>query len=370
MYLRYDSDRGKLDSRARRGIYLGPVPEGRRSVNILSLDTGKVVARSQQDCELFATDFPWSSSKQHADSGKDDDLLDFPSSAEGVVSGENTAQPEVVKGEPVDYENQEHKQPADSAQPEQQHVPQDDLSGLRRSSRNRSAPVDEYQQFLPTRRTQPAVPKPRRRGQHNPGEDAVNFTVRDDDSPTYREAMDGPEVESWLAAIDEELMNHKKKKTFEMAKTPGGSTLIGSIWVFKRKRGADGSVVRYKARLCAAGSQQKQGDSYDLTFAPTPKMTSLRMFFAFATSRGWSIVQLDVVGAFLIPSLPSTDKIYMRAPPGMSLPPTYSLFLLKALYGLHQSPRLWNAEINATLKSINFVPTDADPCVYTIYYVR
>jgi hypothetical protein len=56
----------------------------------------------------------------------------------------------------------------------------------------------------------------------------------------------------------------------------------------------------------------------------------------------------------------------MRAPTGVKLPPGFSFLLIKALYGLHQSPRLWNAEFNSTLKKLGFVPTDADPCLYTM----
>ena len=111
---------------------------------------------------------------------------------------------------------------------------------------------------------------------------------------------------------------------------------------------------------------QKFGEHYNLTFAPTPKLTSLRLFVAYAMFRRWTITQLDVVCAFLIPKLPISQKIYMRPPTGIKLPTGYSLLLLRALYGLHQSPRLWNAEINATLKSLGFEPTDADPCVYTM----
>ena len=56
----------------------------------------------------------------------------------------------------------------------------------------------------------------------------------------------------------------------------------------------------------------------------------------------------------------------MRPPSGVQLPPGCSMRLRRALYGLHQSPRLWNQEINGTLLYLGFVPSDADPCVYTM----
>ena len=194
-YLRYDSDKGKLDSRTRRGIYLGPVSEGRRSVHILSLDTGKVVSRSQQDCEFFPTDFPRSSGSCGAEASDDDDLFEFPPLSEGVRR-EASVQPNLdLKVEPVEHEDQEHKQQPDPSQ-QQQPVPQSILDPPRRSSRHRSQPVDEYKKFLPTRRgLEEPESQPRSRSSHLPGEYAVNYTVRDDDSPTYRQAMEGSEAE-------------------------------------------------------------------------------------------------------------------------------------------------------------------------------
>ena len=196
----------------------------------------------------------------------------------------------------------------------------------------------------------------------------VNFTdtLDNGDSPKYRQAINGDEARFWLAAIEEELANQKTRKSYKAVETPPGASLIGSVWVLKRKRGRNGEIVRYKARLCAAGNMQKQGDTYDETFAPTPSVTSLRILLAFAVSKSWTITQLDVVSAFLIPKLPDTTKIYMRPPAGMKLPFGWSLLLQRALYGLHQSARLWHAEIDGSLRSIDFIPTDADPCVYTM----
>eukprot|EP00957_Ditylum_brightwellii_P137950 10517403-Ditylum_brightwellii.AAC.1 len=40
------------------------------------------------------------------------------------------------------------------------------------------------------------------------------------------------------------------------------------IWSFKRKRHADGSLAKYKARLCCHGGQQQWGVNYYETYAP------------------------------------------------------------------------------------------------------
>ncbi len=38
--------------------------------------------------------------------------------------------------------------------------------------------------------------------------------------------------------------------------------------------------------------------------------------------------------------------------------------LHKSLYGLKQSPRAWNQKLDAFLKSIEFMKSEADPSVY------
>jgi hypothetical protein len=35
------------------------------------------------------------------------------------------------------------------------------------------------------------------------------------------------------------------------------------------------------------------------------------------------------------------------------------------LYGLKQSPRAWNIKLNQTLKSLGFIRTPSEPCIYT-----
>ncbi|GJS30813.1 ribonuclease H-like domain-containing protein [Tanacetum coccineum] len=90
--------------------------------------------------------------------------------------------------------------------------------------------------------------------------------------------------------------------------------MVRSMWLFKHKFHADGTLSHFKARLVANGSSQQLGVDFDETFSPVVKLATTRKVLCLAMSRKWTIHQLDVKNAFLNGYLPET--IYMHQPPG------------------------------------------------------
>ena len=341
MCLRYGTDKRKLDSRALETVNLGPVSAGRKSRYLFSIATSRLISRSDNDCQFFPMTFPFASTPAHSppDSHADDSIIEFVDASDDAVGvNEGVRVPDHVPA-------QAEKADVDVPQPEVQQAPSDQVpddgnpSVLRRSTRIRSPPANDYSVHLPARRiAKPARPH---HEQIMSCKEIIDLAeaLFDGDSPTHREAMASPNAVQWLGACDEEVSSLYKKEAFRVVKTPYGVLLINAVWVLKRKRGRDGLITRYKARMCAATSMQVKGDTYDLTFSPTPTSTSLRTLLAFAVSRSWTLTQSDMVTAFLVPELPAGTKIYMRAPAGMDLPADHSLLLQRSLYGLHQSAR-------------------------------
>nr|GFA79197.1 ribonuclease H-like domain-containing protein [Tanacetum cinerariifolium] len=90
-----------------------------------------------------------------------------------------------------------------------------------------------------------------------------------------------------------------KNGTWILVPKPTGVNMVHSMWLFKHKFHANGTLSRYKARLVANGSSQQQGIDVDDTFSPGVKPATIRTVLCLAVSRKWPIHQLDVKNAFL-----------------------------------------------------------------------
>ena len=184
------------------------------------------------------------------------------------------------------------------------------------------------------------------------------------DPKSYQEAMKNENSEKWNQAMKTEMKSLDKNEVWDLVPLPEGRKAIGCKWVYKTKRNADGKIERYKARLVAQGFTQKFGIDYDETFSPVIRFESVRTIIAIAASLGLNLHQMDIKTAFLNGEL--KEEIYMRQPPGFAEPGKENLVckLKRSLYGLKQSARCWNTELDNKLKLMGFSQTTSDPCLY------
>ncbi|GJS84254.1 putative ribonuclease H-like domain-containing protein [Tanacetum coccineum] len=109
------------------------------------------------------------------------------------------------------------------------------------------------------------------------------------------------EDESWVDAMQEELLQFKIQKVWILVDLPYGKKVIGTKWVYRNKKDKRGVMVRNKASTFLYG-------------------------------------KID-------------EEVYVSQPPGFVDPkfPKKVYKVVKALYGLHQAPRPWYATLSTFL---------------------
>eukprot|EP00795_Rhopilema_esculentum_P006981 gene6981-biopygen8411 len=83
-----------------------------------------------------------------------------------------------------------------------------------------------------------------------------------DEPRKIQDAWTGEHASEWKEANDAEYSSLIKSKTWDLVPIPKEKNIVGSKWVFKVKRNADGSVDRFKSRLVAQGYSQAEGIDY------------------------------------------------------------------------------------------------------------
>jgi len=179
---------------------------------------------------------------------------------------------------------------------------------------------------------------------------------------TYREAVQSPESEKWIKAMEVELTELKRQNTWDLCPLPPGRQAIPGRWVNVIKETTDGPI--FKSRWVAKGFRQQPGLDFNETYANTVNPVVYRLVLAFAALQDWEIHQWDVKSAF--PNANIREEIYVKQPIGFEVPGSEQLVcrLNKALYGLKQSAREWEHTLKAMVSKIGLKPLETDQSVY------
>ncbi|GKA39883.1 putative ribonuclease H-like domain-containing protein [Tanacetum coccineum] len=139
------------------------------------------------------------------------------------------------------------------------------------------------------------------------------------------------EEESWVEAMQEELLQFKLLNVWTLVDLPYGKKAIGSKWVFRNKKDQRGIVVRNKSRQVAQGHRQEKGIDYDDVFAP--------------------VARIEAISAFLYGTI--EEEVYVKQPLGFVDPafPDKVYKVEKALYGLHQALRACMKSANTPMET-------------------
>ena len=94
------------------------------------------------------------------------------------------------------------------------------------------------------------------------------------------------------------------------------------------------------------------------------RLEAIRLFLAFASFKGFTVYQLDVKSALLYGKV--QELVYVKQPPGFTDPdhPDRVYKLYKALYGLHQAPRVWYETLSTHLLENGFERGQIDSTLF------
>ncbi|CAJ2674628.1 unnamed protein product [Trifolium pratense] len=346
----HEAQRSKLDYRAQKCVFLG-YKAGMKGFTVLVLHSGAIItSRNVQFEELI---FPYSSTTQtweyidpSATTTNNNHLASSPST---FTTPDDTTNPNIIITTPASLSQQIIPSPPPQA---------------RISSRLKRPPshLADYVCNTTLNYTTP-YPIQNYTSHDQLSKDQLAYTLSlltDTEPSSYTEAC---KHDCWVKAMQSELQALQQNNTWTIVPLPSGIKPIGSKWVYKIKRKADGSIERYKARLVAKGYNQIEGVDYFETFSPVAKMTTIRTVLAIASINNWFVHQLDVNNAFLHGDL--CEDVYMQIPQGLEgISAGHVCKLVKSLYGLKQTSRKWYEKLSQSLNELQFHSVPSDPTLF------
>ena len=188
------------------------------------------------------------------------------------------------------------------------------------------------------------------------------------DKKEFFKAMQA-EVQSMFDGDIWEVVPRSEMESHYAAKRAKGQDVkreqIMMIWSFKRKRNPDGTLTKFKARLCCHGGQQQWGLNYWDTYAPVVSWSSIRILLTLSKLHGMYTKSIDFVQAY--PQAKIKTTIFLRPPQGIELSEGDKQSVLKLkrnLYGLKDAGRTWFEHLSDGLRDMGFSATISDPCIF------
>ena len=195
--------------------------------------------------------------------------------------------------------------------------------------------------------------------------------LRDPDYPSQGWALNqaNPERESWLQATLAEiktLVDAGAIEAIPLSSIPAGTNIMRSLFVYRRKRDAEGNPIKDKARLVCDGSSSTSDDP---TFSPTCQLSTVKLLSAFAVHHSTLQHQTDISAAYVQAPMHRND-VYMRLPRNLDLMRDengnqLALHIHKSLYGHPVSGKNWWDLISGWATKHGYTFSKGDPCLWT-----
>jgi hypothetical protein len=203
---------------------------------------------------------------------------------------------------------------------------------------------------------------------------------------TYEQAKKGEHAEDADAAVNDEFVNIETNNVWrataysDLSQEDIDSAVPSGLYIKYKTNPVDGAYDKSKARLHAGGHKQRS-DHFESTASYMINIMIVFMMLKVMSALNWMHAVFDIKGAYLHAPRTHVKPQYMwlserltalwllRHPedrPKVHRNRLYVL-LLRALYGLKDSGRLWYDYLTAFLLRHGFVISESDPCLYLRY---
>lgn len=190
------------------------------------------------------------------------------------------------------------------------------------------------------------------------------------------------EADAWRAAGYKEFASlHQQGFAKFVSRPPRGVQVLAVRNLLSVKLNGDGTGQAKCRTIANAHGNQIRYSGEDF-YSPVAKTTAVYTLIGCAVQNNWPVIHLDYISAFLNAFLRGR-KIYIETPAGYldflvdkgiitaeraakHLADHDCMELLKALYGLGQSPLEWNQKVDKSICAMGFVATKSDPCCYLL----
>lgn len=176
----------------------------------------------------------------------------------------------------------------------------------------------------------------------------------------WQSLKDGPLKQAVWEAMETQVNSLKGMNCWKIVDLPPGQQWLPGKWVYDKKIKADGTLDRVRARWVVCGNFQEKDNKS--VFAAVANLVAMRLFLLLVAVKDLELHQVDVITAFLNATMDGRD-VYIHQPYGFEDGTKRVCHLLRALYGLRDSPLLWYKEIVSRLVQMGFKPLAKEPCI-------
>ena len=152
--------------------------------------------------------------------------------------------------------------------------------------------IHPYQESGTPRRRGRIIKQPKR----YMGLTEAQVVITDDnteDPLSFKGASDDVDKDEWIKAMNLEIETMHSNSLWELVDPPDGVRPIDCKWIYKRKRGIDGKVQIFKARLVAKEFNQREGLNHEDTFSPVAMLKFICILLSIAIYFDYEVWKMD-----------------------------------------------------------------------------